>query len=167
MKKIIVAAGCFWGVEHYYKRLKGVLKTRVGYTDGPTERPTYAEVCDNSGHVEAVEIEFDEQVISIQKICEHFFRIADPTQRNRQGHDFGVQYRNGFFTYSQDDEQAIMSYIDSVKSNYKKPLTTFCKPATPFYDAETYHQNYLEKNPSGYCHVNMSLAKIEELKSGE
>lgn len=167
MKKIIVAAGCFWGVEHYYKRLKGIMNTRVGYTDGPTENPTYKDVCDNSGHVEAVWIEYDEEVISLEKICEHFFRIVDPTQRNRQGHDFGVQYRNGFFLFTKEDEDRVLTFIEGVRKNYAKPLSTFVKQASEFYDAETYHQHYLEKNPSGYCHVNMSLAKKEELKSGE
>lgn len=164
MKKIIIAAGCFWGVEHYYKRLKGIVNTVVGYTDGPTASPTYKEVCDNSGHVEAVLIEYDETIISLQKICEHFFRITDPTQHNRQGHDFGVQYRNGFFPFDESDKLVIEQYIESVKNNYSKPLWTFVKPASDFYDAEKDHQDYLEHNPSGYCHINMSLAKKDELK---
>lgn len=164
MKKIIIAGGCFWGVEHYYQRLKGVVNTEVGYTDGVKENPTYEEVCANSGHVEAVYIEYLEEVIPLEKICEHFFRIVDPTQWNRQGHDIGKQYRNGFFYFDEQDKTDIESYIDKIKNRYHKPLQTFVEKAKPFFPAETYHQDYLIKNPSGYCHVNMSLAKSDELK---
>jgi len=164
MKKIIIAGGCFWGVEHYYKRLKGVINTEVGYTDGEKMNPAYEEVCADSGHVEAVYIEYNEEQISLEKICEHFFRIVDPTQWNRQGHDLGKQYRNGFFYFDEKDQSKIEKYLEKIKNRYHKPLQTFVLNARPFYNAETYHQDYLDKNPSGYCHVNMSLAKPDELK---
>ena len=164
MKKIIVCGGCFWGVEHYYKQLRGVINTEVGYTDGKSENPTYEEVCENSGHVEAVYIEYQEEIISLTQILDHFFRIVDPTQWNRQSHDIGKQYRNGFFFFTSKDQEFIGNYIEKMKINYHKPLQTFLLPAGPFYPAETMHQDYLDKNPSGYCHVNMGLARKEELK---
>lgn len=164
MKQIIIAGGCFWGVEHYYSRLKGVTLTKVGYTDGEKENPSYQDVCNNSGHVEAVYVEYNEEIISLSKILEHFFRIVDPTQWNRQGHDIGKQYRNGFFYFTEKDKIQIQALLKEIQHRYKKPLHTFLLPAKPFYDAEEYHQKYLVKNPTGYCHVNMSLAKAEELK---
>ncbi len=163
MKKIIIAGGCFWGVEHYYKRLKGVTHTNVGYTDGELANPSYQEVCNASGHVEAVYLEYDENIIPLKKIVEHFFRIVDPTQRNRQGHDLGIQYRNGLFFFDQEDQKIIENYIIEEQRKFNKKIQTFCLEARAFYLAEDYHQNYLEKNPSGYCHVNMGLAQPDEL----
>jgi len=164
MKKIILAGGCFWGVEHYYSRLKGITYTQVGYTDGPTKNPTYQDVCTDSGHVEAVLLHYDESVISLLKVLDHFFRIIDPTQFNKQGHDVGVQYRNAIFYFDQEDEAVIFDFLKQQQPHYKKPIKTYVKEANPFYPAEDYHQHYLVKNPSGYCHVNMHLAKAEELK---
>ncbi|MCK7488501.1 MAG: peptide-methionine (S)-S-oxide reductase MsrA [Bacillus subtilis] len=164
MKKIILAGGCFWGVERYYQRLKGVVDTEVGYTDGPTPNPSYRDVCNASGHVEAVVVHYDETILPLAKILEHFFRIVDPTQYNKQGHDIGVQYRNAVFFYDAADEAAIHQFLSEAQKNYKKKIHTYVKAATPFFNAEDYHQDYLVKNPSGYCHVNMHLAKPEELK---
>ena len=109
MKKIILAGGCFWGVEAYFKRLKGVLSTRVGYTDGFTMNPTYEEVCaQNTNHVEACEIYYDEQVISLERLLEHLFKIIDPTSLNKQGGDVGVQYRTGIYY----DDEALRPVIE-------------------------------------------------------
>lgn len=159
MKKITLAGGCFWGVEAYFSRVKGVTKTVVGYIDGTTENPSYEEVCNGSGHAEAVYIEYDESVIDLNKILKHFFRIIDPTQRNRQGNDIGKQYRSAIYYYDKVDMEVAKQFIESVKGNYKKPIQTEVLLASTFYDAEEYHQKYLDKNPYGYCHIDLNLLK--------
>ncbi len=162
MKKIIVAGGCFWGVEAYYERVKGITKSLVGYTDGEGKNPTYQEVCASSGHVESVLLEYDENIIDLRRILDHFFNIVDPTLLNRQGHDIGVQYRTALFYFSDEDKDFIKNYFDEIKKNYKKPILTEIKPAGVFWPAEEYHQKYLDKNPNGYCHVDLdSVNKIE------
>ncbi len=164
MKKIILAGGCFWGVEAYFQRLKGITETTVGYTDAAGKNPTYHDVCMSSGHVEAVLIVYNETLISITKVLEHFFRIINPTEVDQQGHDIGVQYRNAIFFFDPGDVPAIQAILRNEQSRYVKKLATVVKPAGVFWPAEDYHQDYLVKNPSGYCHVNMRLAKPEELK---
>ncbi len=164
MKTIILAGGCFWGVEAYFSRIKGVLDTTVGYTDGDSENPSYQEVCQSSGHVEAVKVVFDEKQLSVPSILDHFFRFVDPTAFNRQGHDIGVQYRSAIFYTDEDDCSIIEHYLSELQKKYTKKIYTYVKQATPFYDAETYHQDYLFKNPTGYCHVDLSLLRKNELK---
>lgn len=162
MKTIILAGGCFWGMEAYYSRLKGVRSTQVGYTDGPDRQPTYKEVCQNSGHVEAILIAFDETVVPLSKILDHFVRIVDVTQVNRQMHDVGIQYRNAVFFTDSADEAPIRAYFEAYGRRLGKPIATYVKAATPFYPAEDYHQQYLDKNPGGYCHINLGLLRPEE-----
>ena len=164
MKTIILAGGCFWGVEAYYARLKGVLDTEVGYTDAPTAHPTYQDVCKGSGHAEVCRVAYDETILPLAKVLEHFFRIVDPTQKDEQGHDRGVQYRNGLYYVDPADKAEIEAYVEGVRAKAKKTIHTFVKPAQPFYPAEGYHQDYLDKNPGGYCHVDLSLLKPEETK---
>lgn len=164
MKEIIVAGGCFWGVEHYYQQLRGIEKTQVGYTDGEGANPTYQEVCADSGHAEAVYLWYDETAIPLGKILEHFFRIVDPTEKNKQGHDVGVQYRNGIYVVDAEDLDTVKAYVAAQQSRYRKPIQTIVKLASAFYDAEEYHQKYLDKHPGGYCHVNMGLIRPEERK---
>jgi methionine-S-sulfoxide reductase len=166
MKKIIIAGGCFWGVEAYYKRLKGIYATTAGYTDGPDQKPNYEQVCRSSGHVEAVEIEYDENMISLEKIVEHFLRIVDPTEINRQGNDIGIQYRSGIYVFTEAEIKTVTSLLESHQKDYSRKIQTVVKLARPFYPAEEYHQDYLDKNPQGYCHINLHLAKKEELKEG-
>ena len=166
MKKVIIAGGCFWGVEAYYKRLKGVISTTAGYTDGVKENPTYEEVCRSSGHVEAVYIEYDESLITLEKLIEHFLRIVDPTQINRQGHDIGVQYRSGIYVFADSDCILARQLLAEAQKRYSRKIQTVVLPAKAFYPAEDYHQDYLDKNPQGYCHVNLHLARKEELKEG-
>ncbi|MDD3842040.1 MAG: peptide-methionine (S)-S-oxide reductase MsrA [Candidatus Izemoplasmatales bacterium] len=164
MKKIILAGGCFWGIEAYFSRLKGVISTKVGYTDGEKANPTYSDVCNDSGHVEACLVVYDETIIPLEKMLEHFFRIIDPTQKNRQGYDVGIQYRNAIFYFDEVDEKIIWEYLRNVQKKHKKPLETYIKLASPFYDAENYHQSYLENNPTGYCHINLQLIAPNEKK---
>ncbi|HAX72162.1 MAG TPA: peptide-methionine (S)-S-oxide reductase [Firmicutes bacterium] len=166
MKKIILAGGCFWGVEAYFKRIKGIGETRVGYTDGSTINPTYKEVCTGSTHhVEACELFYDESVISLEKILHHLFQIIDPTSLNKQGGDVGTQYRTGVYYEDEADFTVIKHYIEQAQAQYDQPIVVEVKPATTFYDAETYHQDYLTKNPSGYCHVNLYRIPEADLKA--
>jgi len=165
MKKIVIGGGCFWGVEEYYRRLKGIEATRVGYAQGITENPSYQDVCSGrTKHAEVVELIYDENVISLNKILEHLFRFIDPTTLNRQGHDIGTQYRVGVYYEDEGDAQIAREYIRGKQADYKKPIVLEVEKTGIFYDAETYHQKYLIKNPGGYCHVNMRLIKPEEMK---
>ena len=165
MKEIILAGGCFWGVEAYFQRLNGVEKTIVGYTDGKTENPSYKEVCSGeTNHAEACKILYDEKIISLEKILEHFFRIIDPTSLNRQGHDIGTQYRTGVFYNNLEDKEIIEKFIENKKSEYSNPIVVDVKEEKRFWNAEEYHQNYLIKNPGGYCHVNLDIIKPDEIK---
>ncbi len=161
MKQIILAGGCFWGVEAYFSRVKGIHSTKVGYIDGASANPTYHDVCQGSGHAEAVLLEYDESSIDLNRILKHFFRIIDPTQYNRQGHDIGKQYRSAIYFSTLEDKQIALDFIESIRPNYEKPIRTVVVPATTFYEAEDYHQKYLDKNPSGYCHVDLNLLKEE------
>jgi peptide-methionine (S)-S-oxide reductase len=165
MNKIIVAGGCFWGVEAYFAQLKGVLSTRVGYIDGNKEHPTYEEVCNGQAtHAEAVEIFYDE--LSLDHLLDHFFRIIDPTSLNKQGNDRGVQYRTAIYTSKVSQLEDIAKWITSKQAEYDKPIVVQLKPESPFYEAESYHQEYLKKNPSGYCHIDLNVATPSERKDG-
>ena len=165
MKEIILAGGCFWGVEAYFQRLNGVIKTVVGYTDGSSENPTYKEVCSGTtNHAEACKIIYDENIITLEKILEHFFRIIDPTSLNRQGHDIGTQYRTGIYYKTAEDKKTAERFILAEAGKYSRPIVVDIKKESRFWDAEEYHQNYLIKNPQGYCHVDLNLIKEEEIK---
>ena len=157
----VFAAGCFWGTEEYFRRLPGVLSTVVGYSGGTTVNPTYEEVCTGrTGHAESLKIEFDPARISYDDLLKHFFRMHDPTQKNRQGNDVGTQYRSVVFYQNEEQRKAAASLIASMTKSgkYSRPITTELVAAMPFYPAEEYHQDYLRKNPGGYCHVDLGLA---------
>jgi len=165
MKSIVVAGGCFWGVQEYYRRLKGITLTKVGYAQSKTDNPSYRQVCDgNTEAVEAVYLEYDHNIISLDQIFDHLFRIIDPTSLNRQAMDVGTQYRTGIYYDNDTDRDVALYFMGKKEQEYKDEIVVEVKPITNFYDAETYHQNYLVKNPSGYCHVDFSKAKKEELK---
>jgi len=163
MKKIVLAGGCFWGVEAYYKRVKGVTLTKTGYVNGKTVEVTYEELCKgDTGHVEACYIEYNENILPLRMVLNHLFRIIDPTSLNKQGGDVGTQYRTGIYYIDEEDKETINQYIEDQRKSYSKPIVVEVEPLKNFYDAEEYHQAYLEKNPSGYCHINFSLLKEEE-----
>ncbi len=162
MKSIVLAGGCFWGVEAYFKQLSGVKDTTVGYIDGKKAYPTYEEVCRGSGHAEAVEIVYDNQEISLKKVLDHLFNIIDPTLMNRQGPDIRVQYRSGIYNFDVHEEAMIKDYLTNVQKQYKKPLHVQVLKQATFYPAEAYHQDYLDKNKNGYCHVNLQSYKNVE-----
>jgi len=154
MKSIVFAGGCFWGVEAYFKQLEGVTDTEVGYINGPN-KVTYQEVCAGSGHTEAVLIKYDEQSISLKKLLDHLFNIIDPTSINKQGNDRGIQYRTGIYNYLPEQKAFITNYLNIRQKEYKKPLQLEVLNNLTFYPAEDYHQDYLEKNQNGYCHINL------------
>lgn len=155
MQKATFAGGCFWGVQYYFDQVPGVLETKVGYTGGHTEKPTYEQVCTHTtGHAEAVEITFDEDIIPYETLVKHFFRMHDPTQLNRQGPDIGDQYRSAIFYY--DDEQHILAERVKleIQPQFPKEIMTTLEPLVTFYEAEEYHQKYSERTGHGMCHVD-------------
>ena len=156
---IYLAGGCFWGIEAYMKKLPGVRDTEVGYANGNTENPTYEQVCyDNTGHAETVKVVYDPALISTEQLLDGFFKVVDPTSINRQGNDRGSQYRSGIYYVDEADKAIAESAAARQKENYKDPVVTEILPLNQFYLAEDYHQDYLDKNPGGYCHINLNAA---------
>jgi peptide-methionine (S)-S-oxide reductase len=156
MAKATFAAGCFWGVEATFRQLPGVISTRVGYTGGQTQDPTYKEVCtDRTGHAEAVEIEYDPAKLSYDKLLEVFWENHDPTQLNRQGPDWGTQYRSAIFFHTPEQEAAAKASKEKLEKSrrFSKPIVTQIVPAGTFFEAEDYHQQYLEKKGLASCHI--------------
>jgi len=157
MKTIIVAGGCFWGVEAYMSKINGIIETKVGYANGKKQDPTYDEVClGETGHAEACLITYNEAIISLEKILNKFWGIIDPTVLNMQGPDIGHQYRSGIYYNDKKDLEIILRTKNEVQSKYDKSIVTEILPLSCFYDAEDYHQKYLQKNPGGYCHINLN-----------
>jgi methionine-S-sulfoxide reductase len=152
--KAIFAAGCFWGVQYYFDQVPGVTKSTVGYTGGHVPSPTYEQVCTHTtGHAEAVELEFDPSQVSYEVLCQHFFRMHDPTQLNRQGPDVGDSYRSAIF-YLNDEQKTVAENVsDSAQANWQEPIVTEISPAGEFYPAEDYHQKFTERTGRGMCHI--------------
>jgi methionine-S-sulfoxide reductase len=152
--KAIFAAGCFWGVQYYFDQVPGVTKSTVGYTGGHVPNPTYEQVCTHTtGHAEAVELEFDHGEVSYEVLCQHFFRMHDPTQLNRQGPDVGDSYRSAIF-YLNDEQKTVAEKVsDSAQANWQEPIVTEISPAGEFYPAEDYHQKFTERTGRGICHI--------------
>ncbi len=174
LETAVVALGCFWGAERAFWNLPGVYTTAVGYSGGYTPNPTYGEVCSGStGQAEAVLVVFDPKQVSYAEILRHFWESHDPTQGMRQGNDVGTQYRSAIY-YANDDQRQIaeaskVAYADQLKAAGYGEITTEIAPAGPFYYAEDYHQQYLDKNPDGYCGLGgtgvscpIGLAKVPE-----
>jgi peptide-methionine (S)-S-oxide reductase len=156
MAKASFAAGCFWGVEAAFRQIDGVSSTRVGYTGGNFNNPTYKDVCsDGTGHAEAVEVEYDPAKVSYNDLLQLFWENHDPTQLNRQGPDFGSQYRSAIFYHSPEQEQAARASKEKVEKSrqFSRPIVTQIVPAVTFYEAEDYHQQYLEKRGLATCHI--------------
>jgi peptide-methionine (S)-S-oxide reductase len=148
MAKAYFAAGCFWGVESAFRRVKGVQSTAVGYMGGRTEHPTYQEVCsDRTGHAETVEVDYDPQQVSYEKLLELFWNSHDPTQVNRQGPDVGTQYRSAIVTTSNEQADTAKTAKDKLvrEGRFRRPIATQVQPAPAFWKAEDYHQQYFEK----------------------
>jgi peptide-methionine (S)-S-oxide reductase len=156
MAKATFAAGCFWGVEATFRQLPGVVSTRVGYTGGSLPNPTYKDVCtDRTGHAEAVEVVYDPARISYEQLVRVFWENHDPTQLNRQGPDWGTQYRSAIFFHTPEQEAAAKASKEALDKSGKfaKKIVTQIVPATTFYEAEDYHQQYLEKRGMASCHI--------------
>ncbi len=154
MKTIYLAGGCFWGLQKFMDQFDGITETTVGYANGNTENPTYEEVkSQKSGHAETVKVEYDQSVISLNKILEKYYLVIDPTSVNKQGGDEGISYRTGIYYVDESDLPIIKEVSAAVQSRNKKPLAVEIEPLRNFYPAEEYHQKYLVKNPGGYCHI--------------
>ena len=157
MEKATFAAGCFWGVEAAFRQVEGVTATRVGYTGGSVPNPTYEQVCtDRTGHAEAVEVTFDPARVSYDDLLDLFWSSHNPTTRNRQGFDVGSQYRSGIFFHSPDQEAAARASRERVQATLGRPIVTEITPASEFYEAEDYHQQYLEKRGRAACTVELA-----------
>ena len=152
-KTIYLAGGCFWGVQKYFDQYEGILETEVGYANGRTENPSYEEVCNGSGQAETLKIIYDPEAIILEKILGYYFLIIDPTLVNRQGNDFGIQYRTGIYYVDDEDLPEIERSLEPIREKYVEPIVVEVKKLESFYSAEEYHQKYLDKNPGGYCHI--------------
>jgi peptide-methionine (S)-S-oxide reductase len=154
-EKATFGAGCFWGVEATFRKIKGVTNTAVGYTGGSLENPTYKDVCtDRTGHAEVVQVEYDPAQVSYDELLNVFWENHDPTTRNRQGPDYGTQYRSAIFYHTPEQKAAAQASKDRLQSGrYRGPIVTEITPATTFYKAEEYHQQYLEKRGQAQCHI--------------
>ncbi len=152
--EIYVAGGCFWGVETYFQLMEGILETEVGYANGKTKTTEYYEL-KNTGHSETVYLKYDKNRLSLRRIMEALFRIIDPTSLNRQGEDAGIQYRTGIYFVGEEEDE-IKAFISERQKDYTKKIAVEVQPLKNFVRAEEYHQNYLKKNPNGYCHIDLN-----------
>ena len=149
IKEVYLAGGCFWGVEGYFSQLNGVIETKVGYSNGTTTETNYQKI-KSTDHAEVIYLKYDNEILSLNDVLRHYFRIIDPVSVNKQGGDIGRQYRTGIYYV---DEETIL------QKEFSKKIAVEVEKVSNYVDAEEYHQKYLEKNPTGYCHVDLSLAK--------
>ena len=158
-KKATFGAGCFWGVEAAFRRMEGVTATRVGYAGGNVENPSYKQVCsDRTGHAEVVEITYDDEKVPYEQLLTVFWSEHDPTQLNRQGPDVGSQYRSAIFVHDAQQRAAAEASRDAVQARLSRPVVTQIEDAPPFWEAEDYHQQYLEKRGLSSCTVRLATA---------
>lgn len=163
-KEIYLAGGCFWGTEKYLSNINGILTTDVGYANGNTKNPSYQEVChNNTGHAETVRVSYDPNVVRLEFILKLYYDVIDPTSVNRQGEDTGSQYRTGIYYVEESDLPIIESSIHELGTHYDKPIAIEVLPLRNYYLAEEYHQKYLDKNPTGYCHIRRE--KFDQAKA--
>lgn len=158
IQELYFAAGCFWGAEKYFHLLDGVVSTEVGYANGRTAAPTYEQVyTDTTGFAETVHVRFDAEVLPVGELVRLFLRAIDPLSLNRQGEDCGTRYRTGVYYTEESCLPAIREALDACAAALGQPLAVECLPLQNFYRAEEYHQDYLGKNPAGYCHLSPAL----------
>ena len=153
MKTIYLAGGCFWGMQKFIDQFEGVVKTEVGYANGPEKAPSYEDVCHDSGHAETVRIDYDESVLSLTQLLEYYFMVIDPVSVNQQGHDKGIQYRTGIYYTEEEQLEEIRPVYQKEEEKAGQKLAVELEPLKNFFSAEEYHQKYLDKNPGGYCHI--------------
>ena len=153
-KEIYLAGGCFWGCQKFFELLEGIIEVKVGYANGNIENPTYEQVCTGiTGFAEAMQVIYDSSKVDLNHILEQYYFIIDPTTLNRQGPDKGTQYRTGIYYTSEEDKTIIDLSLNKLQKKYANPIVVENLPLKNFYEAEEYHQNYLDKNPNGYCHI--------------
>ena len=161
MKTIFFAGGCFWGTEHYIRQFDGVVETMTGYANGNVHDPAYEQVyTDSTGYVECVKVVYDSEKVSLATLCRLFFRSIDPLLKDRQGEDVGTRYRTGIYWTSEEDKAVVEYVYTEVRSLYDEPLAVEKEPLKCFYPAEEYHQDYLVRNPAGYCHITPAQMKF-------
>lgn len=164
MNTIYFAGGCFWGTQHFLNQFEGVVQTEVGYANGSIANPTYQEVyTDQTGHVECVRVIYDSNIISLETLCRLFFKSIDPLLKNRQGNDCGTRYRTGIYWIEESDEDVVNKVFEEVQMKYNEPLVVEKAPLDCFYTGEEYHQQYLVKNPEGYCHLSPVLIHFAKI----
>ena len=159
MKTIYLAGGCFWGMQKYLSLIQGVTNTEAGYANGGAAKPTYEQVCAGSGHAETVRVNYDENAVTLTRLLDLYADVIDPTSVNRQGGDTGVQYRTGIYYVDEADCAIISGWLTLLGESLTKPVAIELKPLDNYYPAEEYHQNYLDKNPGGYCHISRDKFK--------
>lgn len=164
MKSIYLAGGCFWGVQKFLDQFDGVVSTEVGYANGPENNPDYRDVCNGSGHAETVKVLYDEDRISLTELLDYYFMVIDPLSVNRQGNDRGIQYRTGVYYTDEAQLPEIEAVYQKEEAKAGRKLAVELEPLKNFFTAEEYHQNYLDKNPGGYCHIPRYLFSLEETR---
>lgn len=157
VKEIYLAGGCFWGLEAYMQKLNGVEDAISGYANGKTENPSYYDL-KASGHAETVKVIYKPEIINLEDILAHYLRVVNPVSINKQGNDVGTQYRTGIYYTDEADKATIDNVLAKEQTKHNKPIAIENEPLKHFFEAEEYHQDYLEKNPGGYCHIDLSLA---------
>ena len=158
LKEIYLAGGCFWGTEHYFKQIRGVVETEVGFANGHLDNPSYKQVkAGDTGFAETVYIKYDPDVVGLELLLELYFKAIDPLSLNKQGEDEGTQYRTGIYYTDPSDIQVIDKVYGAVEKAAGQPLAVEKLPLQNFFTAEEYHQDYLDKNPTGYCHLPEAL----------
>jgi methionine-S-sulfoxide reductase len=158
MKRVYLAGGCFWGAEKYLSLIPGIARTEAGYANGDTAAPSYEDVCyRDTGHAETVLVEYDPAVLELKNLLSLFYRAIDPTAVNRQGADRGVQYRTGVYYTDEEDLPVIRQSLGELQKGYDKPIAVECEKLKNYSPAEEYHQQYLDKNPGGYCHIGPAV----------
>lgn len=163
MKTIYFAGGCFWGVQRFFDQFNGVIETTVGYANGKTANPTYQDVKSQvSDHSETVKVTYNENIISLNDLLNYFYMIIDPLSLNKQGEDEGRSYRTGIYYTDTNELDIIRSFTHEMQTKYTEKIVVEILPLEHFYNAEDYHQKYLEKNPTGYCHIPFSMFHIQK-----
>ncbi len=161
MKTIYLAGGCFWGLEHYFKQVVGVVATETGFANGHTQNPTYEEVyTDTTGFAETVKVSYDETKAPLKFLLNLFFRAIDPLSLNQQGEDRGTRYRTGVYYTDAEDLPVIQSVFDQQQAQLERPMVVELEPLHNFYAASEYHQDYLDKHADGYCHLPLELFRM-------
>lgn len=157
LKEIYLAGGCFWGLEAYMQKIKGVEDAVSGYANGKTDNPSYKDL-HTSGHAETVKVVYNPDMVSLEELLEYYLRVVDPVSINKQGNDTGAQYRTGVYYTNNSEKTIIEKVLANEQNKYDKPIAIEVLPLQQFFIAEDYHQDYLAKNPGGYCHIDLSLA---------